>query len=330
MRGFGILWLATLLGCGGGGGADDPDASGGIDAGGERDAAASDAEPGTDAGRPSHDDGGSDGGGVVDRGPTILPLDGDPNGLFWSADEGTLYVADDDNNRVVRWRHDGFVTPVALPAFDDERGPGLGQVIRHGDGRVFVARFGYGTLGAVIEVATDGTTREWPDLDPTRRRIGLAVDGDGAVYSAWFVGPAGSRVGGVSRLESRGETDLAIEGLVKPVGILVREDVLFVADQDQGRVLRVPLDDVASTTTYATPPSADLLAATASGLLFTGGRTGEVFRIATDGSFTVFQSDLQEVRGLAYDEAAGRLFVASHDGDATDGETHRLHVFPVD
>lgn len=330
MRGFGILWLTVSLACGGSGGADDPDAGGGVDAGGERDAGENDADPSTDAGDPPGEDAGTDAGREVDRGPTILPLDGDPNGLFWSADDGTLYVADDDANRVLLWTDDGFATPIALPAFDDERGPGLGQVLRLADGRVFVARFGYGTLGAVIEVAVDGTTREWPDLDPTRRRIGLAVDGEGAVYSAWFVGPAGSRVGGVSRLDTSGETDLAIEGLVKPVGILVREGVLFVADQDQGRVLRVPLDDVASATTYAAPPSADLLAATASGLLFTGGRTGEVFRIATDGSVTVFQSDLQEVRGLAYDEAARRLFVASHDGDSTDGETHRLHVFPVD
>jgi hypothetical protein len=37
----------------------------------------------------------------ADRGPTTVTVDGDPNGLWWS--DGVLYIADDDNNRILSW-----------------------------------------------------------------------------------------------------------------------------------------------------------------------------------------------------------------------------------
>ena len=39
----------------------------------------------------------------IDRGPTVLEVDGDPNGLWWDDTEQVLFVADDNGNRVLAW-----------------------------------------------------------------------------------------------------------------------------------------------------------------------------------------------------------------------------------
>ncbi len=56
-------------------------------------------------------DGDGDGGGetAVVRGPSSIPLDGDPNGLRLLPD-GTLLIADDNNNRVLSFV-DGDAAP---------------------------------------------------------------------------------------------------------------------------------------------------------------------------------------------------------------------------
>src|SRR5580700_8567157 len=74
-----------------------------------------------------------DSGLQVDRGPKNLPIDGDPEGLWWDSGKGTLFIADNDNNRVLQWTDaGGFGKPIPLPPAP-ACGPGLGQVIETSD-----------------------------------------------------------------------------------------------------------------------------------------------------------------------------------------------------
>lgn len=298
-----------------------------------------------DTGTPQGDTAGSDGtaGGdasgdapdttapSVDRGPSSRLIDGDPNGVWWDAASGTLYIADDNGNRLLRWTDAGFQEAIPLPEVTDERGPGLGQVILTADGTLAVTRFGFGTLGDIVTVSPDGQAAVVPNLDPIRRRIGLSVAPDGAVYVAWFTGERDNRVGGVSRvdLQAGGEQDVTAPGLIKPVGVLATDQTLYIADQAEGRVVTVPLTG-GEPQTFATVPSADLLAITPSGALLTGGRQGEVYRVGAGGEVSTVQGGFQEVRGLAFDAANQRLFVVDHDPDETDGIAHRLHILPLE
>jgi hypothetical protein len=85
---------------------------------------------------------------VVDRGPTTITIDGDPNGLWWA--DGQLTIADDDNNRLLQWTDAAGIGLVGdLPAAAAQ-GAGLGQVIVLEDGTRVVSRFGYGTTGMVM------------------------------------------------------------------------------------------------------------------------------------------------------------------------------------
>src|SRR5262245_29239259 len=84
------------------------------------------------------------------RGPKVLPVDGDPNGLWWDEPQQRLLVADDDGNRILEWTDArGFALVKQLPA-SSAKAPGLGQLVRTADGTIFVTRFGHGTNGGVM------------------------------------------------------------------------------------------------------------------------------------------------------------------------------------
>ncbi len=279
--------------------------------------------PAVDAGTPDA--------GTVERGPVSITLDGDPNGLTWDAASRTLFIADDNNNRVLRWRDGtGFLDPVALPAIAPELA-GLGQLLRLRDGTLVVIRFGGGTAGAVIAVRPDGTAANVPGLDVMRRRLGLAVAADDTLYVSYFLRVAGgARVGSVARLTLNGTEAEVLPMLRKPVGIAVLGDDLLVADQDQNQLLRAPRAG-GTPRLFATVMSPDLLTVTPDGTVFVGSTTGNVYRVSADGSsVTVFQGGFQQTRGLAYDAENRRLFVADHDATPADGTTHRLRILPVD
>lgn len=283
-----------------------------------------------DGDKTSDDSSGDSAAVEVDRGPTAYDVDGDPNGLWWDSDEGALYLADDNGNRVLRWSDaDGFSLAAELPEASAD-GPGLGQLVRTADGTLVVPRFGYGTSGDVVYVTASGESGVVPGLEVERRRIGLTVADDGALYVGWFVSSDGGRVGGVSALDlDGGETDLA-DSLGKPVGVLASADTLWVSDQDLGQVLTAPLASPDALTLLAEVDSPDLLGAGPDGGVFTGGKDGSVRLISAGGEVTTFSSGYQEVRGVAYDAENGRLFLADHDGDESDGLTHRLQIVPVD
>src|SRR5262249_34948107 len=145
----------------------------------------------------------------VDRGPTSVALDGDPNGLFWDAETGTLYIADVDNNRVLAWTDAGGIQLVAELPPAPQNGPGLGQIVLTKDGKLVVTRFGYGTAGDIVYVAPDKSTGKVPGLDTLKRRIGLTIASDGTLYDTYFVKTASGQLGAVAKVDlSGGETDV--------------------------------------------------------------------------------------------------------------------------
>lgn len=268
----------------------------------------------------------------VQRGPLALTVSGDPNGLYWDGARGQLLLADDDGNRILRWTdRDGFSAIGTLPPAPD-RGPGLGQVLPTADGTLVVPRFGYGTQGDVAFLRPDGTNGVVPGLDRTRRRIGLASASDGSLFVGYFVSAGANqpKFGAVARLSLTGGETEFVSGLEKPVGILVMGQELFIADQDRREILKTPLAGPVNLVLHARVESADLLAAGPDGSLFTGGRAGRVYRIGRDGSVNVVAADMREARGVAYDAANRRLFVADHDGSQAATLTHYLRIFPVE
>lgn len=269
--------------------------------------------------------------GAVERGPVQLPVDGDPNGLWWDAAAGVLYLADDDGNRILAWTDaGGFGLAGALaPAAAD--GPGLGQPVLAADGTLVVTRFGGGTAGDVATLAPDGTAAVVPSLDPERRRLGLGAGPDGTLYDSWFVvDGAGVRQGAIGRLDLAGTETPLVESLGKPVGVWVQDGRIFFTDQETAQVQSVALDGSDLQVVAADVPEPDLLCGGPDDTLFTGGAGGEVRQISLGGEVTVFASGFRAARGVAYDAANGRLFVVDHDGDEADGLENFLQILPVD
>ncbi|AKT39652.1 hypothetical protein [Chondromyces crocatus] len=262
--------------------------------------------------------------------PRRFALDGDPNGLFWDAANETLYIADDNNNRILAWTEEEGVTLAAeLPPAPPD-GPGLGQVVKLADGTFVVPRFGFGTSGAVVFVRPDGTSGEVPNLDPKRRRLGLTVAADGTLYDSFFVSLNGVKNGSVARLDLSGTETEVITGLQKPVGVLAVDDHFIVSDQDRDLIVRAPMNAPTSLEVMAQLPGPDLLCEGPDGSIFSGGKQGSVRQIWGSGRFTEIAGDFQEVRGVAYDAARRRLFIADHDGTEADGVNHALHILPIE
>ncbi|MFE8595483.1 NHL repeat-containing protein [Archangium violaceum] len=266
----------------------------------------------------------------VERGPKAISLEGDPNGLWWDAATKTLYMADGQNNRVMKWTDAGGVALVAdLPPVPG-RGVGLGGLVRMLDGTLVVVRFGGGSAGDVVFIRPDGTSGIVPNLKPERRRIGLTLARDGQLYVAYFVRTNNVNMGAVARLTLDGTEQDVIGALTKAVGVLAVGDSLFVSDQLAGKVYRSSLAAPQDYTAYASLPSPDLLAVGPGGLLLTGSREGKVFSIAPTGEVAVLASGYQQPHGLAYDAENKRLFIADHDGDTSNGVTHFLRIIPVE
>lgn len=319
--GWGVaIALACSAGCGGPSEADDAGSGGGADA-----VTADTGEAPLDA------DVAVDAAVAIDRGPTRLPIEGDPNGILWDADDATLYLADDNNNRILRWTDaSGFGLVAELPAAPAS-GPGLGQLGRTDDGTFVVTRFGGGTAGDVVYVTPDGVGHIVPGLDAQRRRIGLSVAPDGTIYTGWFVRiSTGDRVGAIGTLSLTGGEPEVLTGFVKPVGVVATEDTLYVTDQDRGQVLRVPRASLDTQEVIAELPGPDLLALGPDGSLFTGTTRGEVVRIGPTGAVTVLATGFAAVRGVAYDPAGRRLFAVDHDTDESDGVSHAVRILPID
>lgn len=258
--------------------------------------------------------------------PDCIPIDGDPNGLYWDAQSQALLIADSKGGRILKWTEAGGVVPfVVLP--DSAKGGGLGQIVRSAEGDLLVALLGTSSAGGVVRIGPSGEASVVAELAPERRRIGLTVTADGRVFETWFTRDEKHEGdGGVSELDvDGGETDL-IAGLKKPVGILALGDTLFVSDQAQGKVLQAPLADPAALTALASVEQPDLLAAGPGGAIFAGSRKGGVQRIERSGAVSLALPSAQQIRGVAYDPEKRRLFASEHDANEADGVQNALCI----
>ncbi len=274
---------------------------------------------------PTHPDAGAN----VERGPKAIPVEGDANGLWWDAASATLYLADDNNNRILKWTDEGGIAVVGSLPPAPANGAGLGQLVRTSDGTLVVVRFGHGTAGDVVFVSPDGTSGVVPNLAPDRRRIGLTITPEGTLYDCYFVRNGNLNIGSVAQLTLSGSETELIGGLGKAVGVLAIGNDLLVSDQTNGKVLRAPVANPAGLSTFAAFANPDLLAAGPNGSLFTGSKDGKVYQLSAKGEVTVFSSGYQQVRGMAYDAANRRLFLADHDGEPSNGLNNFLQIVPV-
>jgi hypothetical protein len=141
----------------------------------------------------------------------------------------------------------------------------------------------------------------------------------------YFVVDGHSHHGGLAKLDlAAGETDIAVPGLVKPVGVAADAHALYVSDQEASSI--VAWRAGAMVPIASGLPSADLMTLLPDGSLVTGGKTGTISRIAADGKVTTIAQGLEQVRGLAYDRAGKRLFVVEHSKATSN---HKLRIVPL-
>jgi sugar lactone lactonase YvrE len=255
---------------------------------------------------------------------TEIALPGDANGLVWDA--GTLYFADDSTSSLMSWTQQaGFSTVAKLPAEGSK--VSFGGLVRQPDGSFVIASFGFGTDGGVIVVDAQHNATMVPNLDKTRRRVGIARAPDGTLYDVYFTvtgkdqDPAHTHKGGVAKLDlAKGETEINTPNLVKPVGIAAGAGVVYVADQGANTIYA--LRGGTSAPFASGLQSADLLTLLPDGSMVTGGKEGAVSKIGTDGRITIIAQGFDQVRGIAYDPDGKRLILADHSKE----RPHKLHI----
>jgi len=241
-----------------------------------------------------------------------LSLPGGGNALWWDAAGATLYLTDSNASALMTWTDAGGLQAAsALPA--GAAGVSLGGIVRRPDGTLLVANFGFGTEGGMFAVAS-GAATALTGLDPARRRVGLAQDSEGALYSVYFVGTRGATPsGGVSSLTIAGtaatEAEIA-SGFHKAVGVAATPTAVFVADQTDKAIFKIAVPGYA-VSRLATVPAVDLLLLLPGGDLLTGGGP-TISRITQRGEVSTLPGAFEQVRGLAYDARGKRLFVIDH------------------
>jgi hypothetical protein len=263
----------------------------------------------------------------------VITLAGSANALVWDAASSTLFLTDSNTDTLVSWTDAGGLAAAGTfpPAV---AGISLGGIVKREDGTLIVTSFGFGKEGTLFQIAPDRTSRALTGLDPVRRRVGLAQDARGALYTAYFVGGGGATpIGGVASVAIDGGAATEIEiagasttaGFKKLVGIVATPAALFVADQTQKMIFTIALPDHA-VSPLASVPKVDLLVMLPNGDLLTGGGA-EITRITQAGRVTTLPTGgYEQVRGLAYDPAGKRLFIVDHS--ATPGRPDRLHIVP--
>ena len=278
-------------------------------------------------------------GDSVDRGPSTLAVAGASlNGLYWDAGQSKLYLTDDKSNAIRVWDGDkGFAQTMALPA-PPASGATLGQITGDSKGVLYTTRFGFGTDGAVVAVPGATASANLGGLDATRRRIAITTASDGALIDSWFIKGGSVAISQLSVSGAQASEQELVTGLGKPVGVAVVGDRLFVNDQNSGNVLLFSLGaarakpatlaDGQVLATFTTLDGIDLMTASRDGTLFFGGSGGRLFAVNPKGEVRVLASGWPKIRGVAYDDAHGRLFVAVAAADASSAPTVR--IVPID
>ncbi len=275
----------------------------------------------------------------TDRKAQQVSLSGAPNGVWWSAATHGVYITDDTANRIQFRGNDGRISTTVQLTTAPASGANLGQVVRDADGRLFVTRFGFGTDGAIDYADVRGAAAVVVGPATSRRRIGLWPVSANTYVVSWFERLAdNSQRGAVSLLTLdltanpiRGTERELVTGLVKPVGVAVQGNTLYVGDQSVGKIyaadlaqaLAAPLA-VSSLRVLATVEN-DQFTIGPRNDLFTGGRDGVIRRITPGGSVSEFATGFQQILGVTYDAENRRLFAAERGAGS-----QSLRILPVD
>ena len=305
----------------------------------------------------SSSDSGANDASTIDRGPATIDFSGDPAGLFWEYGlNGGLYIADQASNEIVKWTDlGGFGKTWALPA-PQNSGSALGQIVRELDGTMFVPRAGSGGDNTVLWITSLGDAGDLslsPDasLDNTVTRQGFTLLPDNTTLDTRFALDADidANVGIVATLKLPGTEKQLVTGLSRPLAIVYNEGRLYIVDGDLGEVIAIGqtggnfLADAGSGDggdagdgggaqhgrVFAAIDQPNFACAGADGDLFVTSVTGTVYRISSAGAVTNVATGLKELRGVAFDGAAKRLFVAEHD-PAGSGAQNTIRIYPID
>ncbi len=274
---------------------------------------------------------------------TVVTLSGAANALLWDAATSTLFLTDNMADTLLKYTDaNGIQTVAALPnGAGESAGISLGGIEKEADGSFVIADFGFGTQGTLFSVPATGTATAATGMDATRRRIGLAQDSAGALYSSYFVKSGTTFTGGVATVTlaagtNPGDPPVATEtevaggsttaGFGKVVGLAASTTAVFVSDQSQSKIFKLAVPGFALTT-VATVPTADILIMMPNGDLLTGGGAA-ISRVTQAGVVsTLPNTGFENVEGLAFDPAGHRLFIIDHS--ATAGVPDKLHIQPL-
>ncbi len=297
-------------------------------------------------------DGGDDA-GALDAGSLsttdfIALQNGAPETALWDDAHAVLYVVDNTGNRIWKWTDAAGLSaapyaslPLPADAGTLPANVTLGQAALLANGTLVVSRFGQpgGGYGDISYVSPDGSTALVPNLDPSRRRLGLAVAPDNTLYGSYFASADGGTVGFVTTVDLHAGETVAVDGFGKIVGLSITEGRLYVSDQSAAKIFDAPLSALpphaADWHTLATLVKPDQIAAGPNGSLYSGQFQGapgssdpiSVRQISSTGVVTAFKQDpdVSKPSGLSYDPTNHRLFVADSGNSAKLG----VHVFQV-
>jgi len=255
-----------------------------------------------------------------------IDVQAEPNGLYYRVDDRRLYIADDDNNRVLARDEDGAIEVFAeIPNPSNDPGAdGLGDLDFAADGALYVPRFGFGMpgLGAIFRVAPGGGPEAIAGVNDEWRRVGLDHDdARGLLWVATYSRDADDvYTGWIASVDPvAGVETMLLGGLSKPVGIAVLGDTLFVGDQAQRQLFKVDLKAATPALTLVSDEfeSLDLMETTRDGALLvlsydTANSTGYVHRVTAEGAITTVAQGDWEPRGIAFD-GVSRIFVSARD-----------------
>ncbi len=257
--------------------------------------------------------------------PFEIDVQAEPNGLYWRGDLSQLFIADDDENRILTRTDDGKSSVFAeIPNPSGDPGTdGLGQIDFASDGSLYVPRFGFDdpSLGAVFRVSPAGEPIAIAGLKTDVRRVGLDFDdASGVLYVGTFTKDSGGMfTGWVAAVDPETGTEKTIiDGLVKPVGVIALGGKLYVGDQPTRKIYSVDLADPTLVLLTDELVSLDQFIHTNDDNSFfsiaydEGISTGYVYRVNTDGTYTTVAQGAWEPRGIAFD-GASRIFVSERD-----------------
>jgi glucose/arabinose dehydrogenase len=269
---------------------------------------------------------------------TVSLGQGGANALLWDAATSTLYLTDNTADKLESFTGGTTINSVAtLPT--ESAGISLGGMLKLADNSIVIANFGFGTQGTLFQVASGGTTgSSLTGLDATRRRIGLAQDSAGTMYSSYFTGGMGTQVGGVASMTittgAALETEIAgattSAGFKKVVGIAATTTAVYVSDQTQKTIFKIDLTSSNAVSALATGlPAADLLMMLPNGDMLTGGGA-TITRVTQAGTVSAVSlpgTTFSDVRGIAFDPVSSRLFIVDHSATAGVGDTLNIAKF---